>query len=221
MSRLEDWTAEATPIDFVDKESWPILAETLPPAIAAFARLWFRRQGRRASARARAGRRAGDRAVRRRGGESAPSRSFPRRQARDAAAARPLSAARGRLRPVCGGARLSARRPIPSRAIATRKRSVRVSARRRTPIARASSASPRRSASAAISSTRRPMIWGRRRWPRRRWRSRRGMGRRRASSSATRCCRRISRSSTPSAARRRRGAAARRHHLRARRGDAR
>ncbi|TDX63386.1 leucyl aminopeptidase [Methylosinus sp. sav-2] len=38
MSRLEEWTAEATPIDFVDKESWPILAETLPPPIAAFAR---------------------------------------------------------------------------------------------------------------------------------------------------------------------------------------
>jgi leucyl aminopeptidase len=34
---LHDWTAEATPIDFVDKESWPVHSETLPPAIAAFA----------------------------------------------------------------------------------------------------------------------------------------------------------------------------------------
>lgn len=38
MSGLEDWTAEATPIDFVDKESWPIHAQTLTPEIAVFAR---------------------------------------------------------------------------------------------------------------------------------------------------------------------------------------
>jgi leucyl aminopeptidase len=38
MSRLQDWSEEAVPIDFVDKESWPIHAETLPPPIAAFAR---------------------------------------------------------------------------------------------------------------------------------------------------------------------------------------
>ncbi|ATQ70250.1 MULTISPECIES: leucyl aminopeptidase family protein [Methylosinus] len=38
MSRLQDWTDEATPIDFIDKESWPIHAEMLPPPIAAFAK---------------------------------------------------------------------------------------------------------------------------------------------------------------------------------------
>ncbi len=38
MSVLHDWSADATPIDFVDKESWPVHAETLPPPIAAFAK---------------------------------------------------------------------------------------------------------------------------------------------------------------------------------------
>lgn len=38
MSVLHDWSADATPIDFVDKESWPIHAETLPPPIRAFAK---------------------------------------------------------------------------------------------------------------------------------------------------------------------------------------
>ncbi|PWB80555.1 MAG: leucyl aminopeptidase [Methylocystaceae bacterium] len=38
MSVLYDWSADATPIDFVDKESWPVHAETLPPPIRAFAK---------------------------------------------------------------------------------------------------------------------------------------------------------------------------------------
>ncbi len=38
MSVLEDWTEKAIPVDFVSKESWPEIAERLPPDVAAYAR---------------------------------------------------------------------------------------------------------------------------------------------------------------------------------------
>jgi leucyl aminopeptidase len=38
MSLFAEWSADATPIEFVDKESWPIRVESLPAPIAAFAR---------------------------------------------------------------------------------------------------------------------------------------------------------------------------------------
>ena len=38
MSVLEDWTEKAIPVDFVSKESWPEIAERLPPEVAAYAK---------------------------------------------------------------------------------------------------------------------------------------------------------------------------------------
>lgn len=38
MRVLQDWSPDAVPIDFVDKESWAAYAERLPPPIAAFAK---------------------------------------------------------------------------------------------------------------------------------------------------------------------------------------
>jgi len=37
MDRLEDWTPDAVPIDFVDKDNWPATAARLPAAVGAFA----------------------------------------------------------------------------------------------------------------------------------------------------------------------------------------
>ncbi len=37
MDRLEDWTPDAVPIDFVDKDDWAATAARLPAAVGAFA----------------------------------------------------------------------------------------------------------------------------------------------------------------------------------------
>ncbi len=180
MSRLEDWTAEATPIDFVDKESWPIFAETLPPAIAAFARACG--FDGKSGAHLLAPGPDGALAIVLFGVEASGARH------RDAFLAGKLATLLPpglyRLREGVSNSHAAALAFLLggysfSRYLAPKKERPRLCAPQDVDRARIERIAAALS-SAAISSTCPPMIWAPRRSRRRRWRSPRGMGRKRA-----------------------------------------